>query len=236
MGTQKVKERDSEVHHYEMAVKFQQKSAEVYALQIQGYNIAKKKLDDYMKNGHKNCSKKPAVVVDLDETVLNNMPFVARGIEEGFDYTKWGSKWDDWVEAACADAIPGSKEFLLHADQLSVKIFYVSNRLMKSEKATMLNLKKVGLPQVSEETVLLWGDYGTKQDRRASIRKEHEIVVLVGNSLYDLSSVFINENTEEQIKTVEEYAEEFGDRFVILPNSSYGDYWVDALLEVWDEK
>lgn len=235
MSIQKVKNKESEVEHYEMAVKFQQKSAEVYALQIQGYNMATKKLNDYMKNEHQPGKKKPAVVVDLDETVLNNMPFVAMGIEEGFDYTKWGAKWSDWVEAACAETIPGSKDFLMHADRLGVKIFYISNRLTEEEDATIKNLKKLDLPQVTKDNVLLRGDRGTKKDRRASIKQDHEIVVLVGNSLYDLSSVFINESTDEQIKIVEDHADLFGDRFIILPNSSYGDYWVDAPVEAWKE-
>lgn len=230
MGTKSKTVRDSVVGHYEMAVKFQQRSAEVYALQIQAYNVAKHKLDYHLANRKEN-DKKPAVVIDLDETVLNNMPFVAQGIEEKFDYTEWGTEWDKWVDAACADLIPGSKDFLQYADKKGAEIFYVSNRLTKEFDATVENLKNTGLPQVIDDHVLLWGEFGTKKDRRDSIKKDHELVLIIGNSLYDLSSVFINEDTEEQVKTVEQYAENFGDRFILLPNSSYGDYWVDASLD-----
>lgn len=233
MSNKKTENEKSMVEKYEVAVKFQQKSAEIYAVQIQAYNFAKERLDSYLENENEVNKKQPAIVLDLDETVLNNMPFVAMGIEENFDFTKWGAEWDDWVKSAVAETIPGSKDFLIHADHKSVKIFYISNRLTKDLSATIKNLEKAGLPQASEESVLLWGDKGTKKDRRNKIREDYEIALLVGNSLYDLSSVFINESTDKQIEIVEDHAKDFGHRFILLPNSSYGDYWVDASLDPW---
>lgn len=227
------KKNESEaVKPYEMAVRYQQNSAEVHALQVQAYNVAKERLDDYLKN--KQGGKKPAVVLDLDETVLDNMPLAAKGITEGFDYTEWGEDWQNWVDAASANLIPGAKDFLNHANERGVKIFYISNRLAKNQKPTIENMKKLGLPQVSKDNVMLWGESGTKKERRRKIRKHYDILLLIGNSLYDLSSEFIHRSTKQQIATVEKRAEEFGKRFIILPNSAYGDYWVDAKLEAWE--
>lgn len=216
---------------FKVAIQFQQRSAEIHALQIQAYNVAEQRLKEHVKNNK--TGKRPAVVLDLDETVLNNLPVVAYGYENKIDFTNWGEEWEEWVDAACADAIPGAKDFLQVAHDQDVKIFYVSNREVHNKKPTIKNLEKLELPQVSEDTVLLHGEIGTKEDRRSKIRKEYEIVLLVGNSLYDLSSDFIQETVDEQHPIVKEQAEEFGNRFILLPNSSYGDYWVDANLEPW---
>lgn len=217
---------------YKVAVQYQQKSAEIHALQIQAYNVATTQLKNHLDNVGQS-DKKPSVVLDLDETVINNLPLVAYGMENNIDFTLWGDDWEEWVDAACADAIPGAKDFLEFANENNVKIFYVSNREVHNKKQTIENLKKLELPQVSEENVLLLGEIGTKQDRRAKIREEFDVVLLVGNSLYDLSSEFIQESVEEQHPIVRKKANEFGKRFILLPNSSYGDFWVDANLEPW---
>src|SRR5699024_9903694 len=112
---------------------------------------------------------------------------------QGFDFTEWGEKWEEWVNAAEAELIPGSKEFLDYANYNNVTIFYVSNRLQKNLELTIKNLNKLNLPQVSSNNVLLLGDMGIKK------------------------------------------ANHFGDKFIILPNSAYGDYWVDAKLHPWKE-
>ncbi|QQK80886.1 5'-nucleotidase, lipoprotein e(P4) family [Salicibibacter cibi] len=227
----KTKEVNFSVTPYEMAVRFQQKSAEMYAVQIQAYNVAKERLTHHVK--HHKEEKPLAVILDLDETVLNNMPLVAKGIQEGFAFTNWGKNWEEWVDSATADTIPGAKSFLEEADCRGVEIFYVSNRLEKDVHPTIANMQKLGLPQVSEDKILLLGERGTKKERRDKIKKDYEVALIIGNSLYDLSSVFINESTEEQIVTVEELADKFGDQFILLPNSAYGDYWVDAELDPW---
>jgi len=223
----------SDMTAYEMAVRFQQRSAEIHALQIQAYNVAKQRLKHFLQQNE--GSKQPAIVIDLDETVLNNIPLVAMGLTQGFDFTEWGEKWEEWVNAAEAELIPGSKEFLDYANYNNVTIFYVSNRLQKNLELTIENLNKLNLPQVSSNNVLLLGDMGTKKERRQKIRKDFEIVMLIGNSLYDLSSEFIQDSVEKQHKIVMKKANHFGDKFIILPNSAYGDYWVDAKLHPWKE-
>lgn len=216
---------------YDIAVRFQQRSAEVHALQIQAYNVATQRLKEYLQQTSK--EQKPAIVIDLDETILNNIPLVAMGLYQGFDFTEWGEKWQEWVEAAKAELIPGSKDFLNYADQHGFAIFYISNRLQETHDLTIENLVKMDLPQVTNDNVLLWGDMGTKKERRQRIQEDFEIVLLIGNSLYDLSSEFIQDSVEQQHEVVVKKAKEFGDRFILLPNSAYGDYWIDADLHPW---
>ncbi|OYD06792.1 5'-nucleotidase, lipoprotein e(P4) family [Paludifilum halophilum] len=214
---------------YEMAVLYQQKSAEAHALQVQAYNMAKKRLDEYLEN--KKGDQKPAIVIDLDETVLDNTPHLAMGVKEGFDYTEWGEEWDTWVKAASADLIPGSKEFLNHADQKGVKIFYVSNRVVENEEATIKNLKKLDLPQATKDNVRLKGP--SKKERRGAIKKEnYDIALLIGDTLHDFSDEFSGESSEDRNAAVEKMKDEFGDRFIILPNPTYNE-WTHAELESW---
>src|SRR5699024_508425 len=227
-NNQKIRDMTS----YKIAAQYQQKSAEVRALQIQAYNTATEQLKLYLNNN--SVKKNPAVVLDLDETVINNLPLVAKGIEENTDFTLWGEEWQEWVDAAIAESIPGAKDFLSFANNEEVKIFYISNREVENKKQTIDNLKKLKLPQVSEETVLLKGEIGTKENRRSKIRENYDVVLLIGNSLYDLSSDFIQESLITQNEIVEKNANEFGKRFILLPNSSYGDYWVNANLDPWE--
>ena len=59
---------------------WQKMSAEYYALCIQAYNMAKLKIDKALINS----SKEPlAIIADIDETVLNNLPYNEMLIETG---------------------------------------------------------------------------------------------------------------------------------------------------------
>lgn len=216
------------VIQYKMAVKYAQNSAAVHALQVQAYNIAKEKLSEYLKTHSDN--KNPAVVLDLDETVLDNTPLMAMGIKKGFDYTKWGKHWRAWVQDASADLIPGAKSFLKYADQKGVKIFYISNRVAGQEKATIKNMKKLGLPQVTKNSVMLQGK--SKKIRRNVVKENHDIALLIGDSLHDFSAAFIKESSKKRNHVVENMENKFGDKFIILPNPSYGE-WTDSKLKSW---
>lgn len=58
-----------------MSVAWYQNSAEAKALYAQGYNTAKETLSKKIKNHH--GGKKLAIVLDIDETVLDNSPYQA---------------------------------------------------------------------------------------------------------------------------------------------------------------
>ncbi|GAA0610491.1 5'-nucleotidase, lipoprotein e(P4) family [Virgibacillus siamensis] len=226
-GTQN-KKNNNVAKQYKMGVLYQQKSAEVRALQEQAFNLAKQQLNNYLENNE--SSKSPAVVTDLDETVLDNTPYLAMGVKEGFDYTNWGDKWDAWVDAASAKLIPGAKGFLKYADSKGVKIFYVSNRVAENETPTIKNMKKLGLPQVTKESVMLKGE--SKKERRSEITEDYEIALLTGDDLHDFAAVFNDASTKKRNKAVERLEDKFGSKFIVLPNSTYGE-WSDAKLKTW---
>ncbi len=216
------------------AVLFMQKAAEFRALAYQAFNIARMQLDaDFDKKTLKRLPKTErkmtrAIVVDIDETVLDNSPHQAELIKNRMPFT--GSIWTAWVNRRQAKPIPGAVEFLKYANSKGVRVFYVSNRNEAEKQGTIDNLKAVGFPDVSEETVLVRATEAGKEARRQSISAKHRIVLLMGDNLNDLSNVFERKSVDERYAEVDKTRELFGRKYIVLPNAMYGD-WESAIYE-----
>lgn len=107
-----------------MATLYNYYAAEYQALCYQAYNVAKERVTQIRKEFPK--KKNMAVVVDIDETVLNNSPYQALTIEKDSHFPKC---WDAWCQQAAAKPVPGAVSFLKYADSLGFQVFYVTNRL-----------------------------------------------------------------------------------------------------------
>jgi 5'-nucleotidase (lipoprotein e(P4) family) len=216
------------------AVLFMQKAAEFRALAYQAFNVARMQLDaDFDKRNVKKLPKAErkmtrAVIVDIDETVLDNSPHQAELIKNRMPFTP--AVWTAWVNRRQAKPISGAIEFLKYANAKGVRIFYVSNRNTDEKQGTIDNLKNLGFPDVSEETVLVKTTTSGKETRRLSIRVKHRIVLLIGDNLNDLSDVFERKSVNERFAEVDKTQEQFGRRFIVLPNAMYGD-WESAIYE-----
>ena len=206
------------------ATLYQQKSAEVEALCYQAYNIAELRLNQILEN---NPYKKPlAIVVDVDETVLDNSPFEAKCILENKDYPNF---WVEWCEVANAKALPGAVDFLNYAKSKGVETFYITNRKVEVQEATMKNLKAKGFPCVDNAHMMLRTTESNKQPRRNKVLETHEIVILMGDNLNDFTDLFDKKLPADRSKIVSDLKAEFGKKFIVLPNAMYGD-WVSAML------
>lgn len=172
-------------------------------------------------------AKKPAIVLDLDETVLSNLPYyVALYLEED-EYSE--DSWGQWVEYRGAEAIPGVKEFLDYAKTRNVEIFYISNRNEKHLDPTFDNLAALGLP-VNRGNILLKNKSDSKEARRETVRKDFDILLLVGDNLIDFNDLFDKKPTSKhRHELVTKNYKDFGDKFIILPNPLYGQ-WFSSLL------
>lgn len=203
-----------------MATNWYQTSGEAKALYIQGYNIATEKLKSYLKTPHQ---KPYSIVLDLDETVLDNSPYQAENIVRGRSYSS--KTWDEWVNMKKAKAVPGAKEFLEFADKNGVKIYYISDRTESQLDATIENLKLEGIPVQSRENVLLKNkdDKSGKVNRREYVKEHTDLIMLFGDNLSDFD-LFSSKSIEEREGKVEELSKEFGDRFIIFPNPMYGAF------------
>ena len=217
---------------YKMALRYQQQSAEVMALQLQAYQFATYRITQILAD-HKSDNK-PAVVLDLDETVIDNSPLLVRDVNNCHDFTTWDT-WSDWEQKGHPTLIPGAKDFIDFIDQKGIKIFYISDRFQENKVATLKTLNELGLPQVSKDNVLLYTKM--KETRRESVRQQNfDIVMLMGDSLADFAAEFKNkESTDHQRDLVKLKAEHFGKDWIVFPNASYGT-WSNAELKAWDEK
>lgn len=208
-----------------MSVLWFQKAGEANALFYQGYNIGRMRLDDILSKRQWKKGLKPAVVLDLDETVIDNSRlFAAKILSQGNPNLNWRM----WVEHAEATALPGAIEFLNYANSRGVDIYYVSNRGESQKAATIKNLQKVGAPQADIQHVFLKqkGERG-KETRRQQVAKTHNIVLLFGDNLGDFSG-FEGLSALDRTKMVEQKREEFGRKLIVFPNPMYGD-WEDSI-------
>ena len=201
-----------------------QKAAEYKALCIQAYNLAELRLEESLEK--KQGGKPLAIVTDIDETFLDNSPYAVHQALQGKDYEP--ASWDDWVQKAAADTLAGAFHFFQFAAKNKVAVFYVTNRNTTGRKATLDNLRKYGFPDADEQHLMTSTGNSSKTERRQQIEKDYHVILLLGDNLADFAGIFDKNTVAERDRHVEEVANEFGKRFIVLPNPNYGD-WESAL-------
>ncbi len=207
------------------ALAFQQKAAEYRALCYQAFNWARWSIERDLITVR--TDKPRAVILDIDETVLDNSPYAARQVRNG---TAFPSGWSEWVSETAAIPVPGSLEFLKWADSNGIQIFYVSNRAQKELEPTLKNLAALGFPQSTKDHIMLKTGVSSKEERRQKIAATHHIVLLMGDNLNDLAGCFESKNMEGRFAAADSLRAEFGSRLIVLPNPVYGD-WEGALYD-----
>jgi acid phosphatase len=173
----------------------------------------------------------PAVIADIDETLLDNSAFEGGLLRTGGEFT--ADAWRAWVEAERATALPGALEFVRYAAQRGVTVFYISNRDAPFEAATRANLAREGFPLREDvDTVLLRGERSEwktdKETRRREVAASHRVLLQLGDDLND----FVGGVDATPVSTRRAIADAHGDRFgaswFVLPNPLYGS-WEKAL-------
>lgn len=214
------------------AILYMQKAAEYRALAYQAFNVARMQLDADEKDRKKlpkaERRKIRAIVVDVDETVLDNSPAQVVQVKNRLPFIQ--ERWTEWVLMRKARAIPGAVDFLKYAAQKGARVFYVTNRLEIEKTATMENLKTLGFPDVSAETVIVKTTESSKEARRQAISQNYRIALLIGDNLDDLANVFERKSVADRFAEVDKTREMFGRKFIVLPNAMYGT-WESAIYE-----
>lgn len=214
------------------AVLYMQHAAEYRALAYQAFNLAKMSLDADDKTKRKlpkaERKKTRAVIVDVDETVLNNSPQQVFFIKNHLSFTS--SLFTEWINKRMAKPIHGAVDFLNYVNREGVKVFYVTNRGQADKQGTIDNLKAVGFPDVNEETVMVKTTESSKEARRQAISAKHRIVLLIGDNLNDFSNVFEGKSINDRFAETDKMRDLWGTRWIVLPNAMYGD-WESALYE-----
>ena len=167
----------------------------------------------------------PAVVLDLDETVLDNSPFAAWLERQGrvYDGPAEGD-WARWVARGEARALPGAAEFLATARERGVEILFVSNRREGDRESTLRNLADLGLAAPSPSLRLAPPPPGDpdKAPRLAEVAAARRVLLLVGDSAADFPAAAADDPR-------------WGREWILLPNPVYGGWeGKGERLRPWD--
>jgi len=233
------------------AVAWVQTSVEYRAITTQTFRAAADHLDVALKEknwdalvpgerGNAAAGLKPAVVMDVDETVLDNSPYQARLIRDGKEYDE--ISWDQWVAEKKAKPLPGVVDFARAAAEKGMTILYISNRAVHLKEATLANLREAGLPVADDSVFLGLGTVleGCEQNgsekncRRRLAGQQYRVLMQFGDQIGDFVQVEANTRDGRQA-LFDEYDDWFGERWWMLPNPTYGS-WEPALFNnAWDQ-
>lgn len=222
------------------AVLWMQRSEEYRAVAEQTYRAAADRLDAALKQPNwdalvpeerANAARglKPAVVLDVDETVLDNSPYQARLVRDGSEYDEAG--WDRWVAEKKARPVPGVVDFARAATEKGVTLLYISNRAVHLKEATLANLRAVGLPVADDSVFLGLGTVvpgceqagSEKNCRRRLAGRNYRVLMQFGDQLGDFVEVTAN-TPQARSGLLERYHDWFGERWWMLPNPTYGGW------------
>ncbi|HOW50736.1 MAG TPA: HAD family acid phosphatase [bacterium] len=216
-----------------------QRSAEYQATCLQTYRTATDRLEAALKDPAWTAETAqtgdiaalpPAVILDIDETVLDNAPYYGQVVRKDEDFDL--KQWNRWVVRAEAELIAGAGEFIAAAQKAGVAVYLVTNRDARFEAFTRLNLQRRGIsldPQT--DTLLMLRERpewkADKRTRRAFIAQTHRILMLVGDNLNDFTSIEgLDEAARKQVVTAA--AAQWSSRWFAIPNPGYGN-WIDDI-------
>jgi len=223
------------------AVLWVQRSAEYQAAAETLYRAATARLDAALKDPtwdalvpeeRANAARglPPAVVMDIDETVLDNSPYQARLVRDGAEYNE--VTWDAWVR----EPVPGVVEFARAAQAKGITLIYISNRAEHLIEPTLANLRAVGLPVKDDSVFLGLGTFvpdceqegSEKLCRRQFAGRSYRVLMQFGDQLGDFAQILAN-TPEARAELQARHRGWFGERWWMLPNPTYGS-WEPALF------
>jgi len=177
----------------------------------------------------------PAIIVDVDETVLDNSPYQARLVRDHANFDDF--TWNQWIEERAARPVPGALEFAKAAAAREITIYYISNRTADQSAATVGNLRKAGFPIKDASQFLGLGTVvdgceangSDKGCRRRLVGRTHRVLMQFGDQLGDFTDIVAN-TPQGREQAVRPYLSWIGERWFVLPNPAYGS-WEPALFD-----
>ena len=200
-----------------------QRSAERKALSLAAYQQATKKLEAKVAQG---VPETWGVVLDLDETTLDNSPYQKARADLGLGYSP--RSWVAWVNERAAQAIPGAPAFIARVQQLGGKVVFVSNRHASRECAqTQDNLSALG---ISWDAMLCKTGTSDKNPRFEQIETGQgtglpptTVLMYIGDNIQDFPGL-----TQELREQPDAAFAAFGETNFLLPNPMYGSWEKNA--------
>jgi 5'-nucleotidase (lipoprotein e(P4) family) len=163
-----------------------------------------------------------AVILDADETVLDNSEYQRRLAASHAQFD--AKSWTAWVNERAAPAVPGALEFTKRVHSLGGRVAIVTNRSMAECDATRENLKSIG---VEADLVLCQPPGESNKNprfRRVQVGAAAPgvpaltVVEWLGDNIQDFPSLTQSARTDSTALS------EFGRRYFVLPNPMYGSW------------
>lgn len=224
-------------------------AAEYQAIAAQVYRDATDDLPGYVDDmtwsampgyaGHSELP--PAVILDIDETVVSNVDFQLT-FERPFE----NHKLDTWSGSRNSTAIPGVRKFIDAASASGVTLFFLTNRPCQpkdgthdpcpQKQTTVTDVREIGY-DVDADFVMLSGERPEwdreKLIRRQYIAETYRVIMLIGDDLSDFIPCVRNKiyapctevaTAGSRAAAVEQYHQYWGAGWYILPNPMHGSW------------
>ena len=203
---------DAPVAPLGLDLRWYQRAAERRALSLQSYGAATAKVAAKVAAG---VPTSWGVVMDIDETTLNNSAYQHARAELGTGYSP--GSWTDWVNQKAATPIDGALAFTKKVKQLGGKVVFVTNRVAATECApTEANLAASGF---TYDAIHCKQGASDKTARFDLVKQSMEVVAFVGDNILDFPAL-----TQEVRKQPATAFADFGEKFFVIPNPMYGSF------------
>jgi len=219
-----------------LATLWTQRSVEYRANALTVFSLARIRLDEALadkswtaapgeqKGDFQNLP--PAVILDVDETLVDNSLYQAWMVRANATFSV--KTWNEFCAAQISRAIPGAVEFTKLADSKGVKVFYITNRGVETEKDTRENMQKLGFPMGGNvDTFLMqnkqqgWGS--AKSSRRAVVTKDYRVLLNIGDNFGDFDDRYRGSEAD-RAKAFDSDLAYWGKQWLMLPNPTYGSF------------
>ena len=186
------------------------------------------------------AAKKPAVVLDVDETVILN---------RGYEYWQArgnafkSAEFDAWADdgAPFVAPVPGAVTGIKRLRAAGIAVIYNTNRLAKSAAGTIRALEAAGVGSaVHGQDLFLLGDdalAGNKDGRRKTISERFCVIAMGGDNLGDFANT-LNEAGQSVQQRRERAARGglaalWGNGWFLIPNAAYGAWQKGTIGDVF---
>jgi len=227
-----------------------QSAAEYRACCHQAYNLARRRLIEKLADEPTGgWARPPAVVLDLDETVLDNGAFQTRMAANKLTFDE--KSWADYEATGYNQVrlVPGAKDFLVEAKRRGVAVVYITNRsdAKASRDGTRNALELLGVDVPGDDLHgLAEKKPSDKTGRRAAVEGKYTVLLYVGDNLRDFhegefrspldngrpgkgsnDAAELRAAAAARCAAVDRCRDLFGREWIILPNPAYGE-WMKA--------
>ena len=195
-------------------------SAEYRAIFVQTYRAATERVQE-LARGRANGSW--GVILDGDETVLDNSEYQRRLFERGarFDINTWNA----WVREAAADSLPGAASFVRTVRELGGRLVMVTGREEVVCEATRENLRRLAIH--FDAVLCQQPNVSGKSDRFRAVAEgttntglpRLDVVMYVGDNIQDFPQA-----TQALRTAAAASLDNFGRTWFLLPNPMYGSW------------